>query len=268
MRIALPILAVGLAVGLAAGLTVFAAAAGAASPLDDPALAGRNRYDRCLDLALKKPQAAFDAALAWRDEGGGAAAQHCIAVALVGLRHYGEAAYRLDALAHDRTAGDAHTRAAILDQAGNAWLLAGQPEDASASFSAALKLVPDDPDLLADRARAKAMKKNWAGAVADLTAALARDPNRPELLVLRASARRALGRLGEARADLEQALRLAPNDPEALVERGAMRFDAGDKAGARADWRKVIIAAPNSPAGQAAREHIQELEMHAPMGKD
>ena len=190
MRIALPI--------LAAAFAFAVTSMALASPLDDPGLQGQNRYDRCLDLAQKKPQTAFDAALSWRDEGGGAAAEHCLAVALVGLKHYGEAAYRLDTLSRDRTAGDAPTRAAILDQAGNAWLLAGQPEDAQASFSAALKLTPADPDLLADRARARAMRKDWSGAEADLTAALTRAPNRPEFYVLRASARRALGRAKEA----------------------------------------------------------------------
>ncbi len=253
---------------LAAGLLSFAGPAYAASPLDAPNLPGQDRYDRCLQLAQKSPQSAFDAALAWRDDGGGAPSQHCIAVALVGLKHYGEAAYRLDKLAHDPTAGGAATRAAILDQAGNAWLLAGQPEDARMSFSAALKLVPFDPDVLADRARAKAMTKDWRGAESDLSAALTRDPNRPELLVLRASARRALGRRDEARGDLERALRLRPNDVEALVERGAMKFDSGDKAGARADWRAVIAAAPDSAAAASARQHIEQLELDAPVGKD
>jgi tetratricopeptide (TPR) repeat protein len=260
MRIASPVL---IALSLA-----LAAPALAASPLDAPDVPGADRYDRCLNLVRTKPQIAFDAALAWRDEGGGAPAEHCIAVSLVGLGHYGEGAVRLDKLAHDRTAGDAGNRAALLDQAGNAWLLAGQPEDALASFSAALKLTPNDPDLLADRARAKAMKKDWAGADADLSAALTISPKRPELLVLRASARRAMGQSHQALADLEAALKLRPDYDEALVERGALRFDAGDKAGARADWRKVIAQFPDSPAADAAREHIEQLEVGAPVGHD
>lgn len=239
-----------------------------ASALDDPALSGQTRYDRCLDLAQKKPQSAFDAALEWRDEGGAAAAEHCLAVALVGLKHYGEAGYRLDKLAHDRTAGDAGTRAMILDQAGNAWLLAGQPEDAQASLSAALKLTPGDADLLADRARARAMRKDWSGADSDLTAALTRAPRRPELYVLRASARRAMGQTRAALSDLENALRLKPKFDEALVERGAIRFAAGDRKGARADWRTVIMEAPDGPAADSARKHIEELELGAPVGSD
>lgn len=240
----------------------------AASPIDNPALSGQSRYERCLDLARKKPQTAFDAALQWRDDGGGVPARHCVAVALVNLKEYGEAAYRLDKLAHNRDAGGAAMRAALLDQAGNAWMLAGQPHNAEASLSAALKLAPQEADLWADRARARAMKKDWRGAVLDLTAALTRAPQHPEWLVLRASARRALGHTKGAWADVNRALRLRPHFDEALVERGAMKFDAGDRKGARADWRKVIMEAPKSPAADAARLHIQQLELGAPVGKN
>lgn len=260
MRTGIPIV---VSLVMAAAGTAFAA-----SPIDNPALSGQSRYARCLDLAQTKPQSAFDAALKWRDEGGGVPARHCVAVALVNLKHYGEAAYRLDKLAHDPNAGAAAMRAALLDQAGNAWMLAGQPEDAEASLSAALTLTPQDADLLADRARARAMKKDWRGAARDLTAALTRDPHHPEWYVLRASARRALGDTKQARADIDRALRLKPHDDEALVERGAMKFDAGDRKGARADWRTVIMDAPHSAAADAAREHIEQLELNAPMGKD
>ena len=258
MRFALPIMA--MILFLHAGIAL----AASKPPRGDLRRQGEERYGRCLALAQSRPQAAFDAALAWHDEGGGAAAAHCAAVALVGLGHYAEAALKLDALARDPAAGETANRAAILDQAGNAWLLAGQPEKAFMSFSGALKLTPADVDILSDRARAKAMRKDWAGADADLTAALVRDPNRPELLVLRASARRAEGRPHEAWADVEEALRLRPNFAEALVERGAIKFDAGDKAGARADWQKVLRQAGDSPAGDSARKHIEQLDFNAP----
>lgn len=261
MRMVVPILAVGF-------VAVAASLAFAASPLDNAKLPGRNRYERCLSLAQAKPKEAFSAALAWRDNGGGAPARHCIVVALVGLKQYGEAAYRLDQLAHDPSAGGADNRADILDQSGNAWMLADQPQNAVASFSAALKLTPDNADILADRARARAMRKNWSGAVADLGAALMIAPDHPEWLVLRASARRALGDNKAARADLDKALRLKPDYDEALVERGAMEFDAGNRKAARADWRKVIMEAPKSAAADAARTHIEQLELNAPVGKD
>jgi len=232
--------------------------------LDDPTLPGAERYDRCLVLTKKNAESAYELALEWKDAGGGAAAVHCSAVALVAMKHYSEAALKLDQLAHTSATGDGATRASLLDQAGNAWLLAGQPENALASFSAALTLAPGDSDMLADRARAKAMQKDWAGAESDLTLALQRSPANAEVYVLRASARHALGRKSEALADVEQALRVKPNYAEALVERGAMKLENGDKVGARADWQAVLNQAPEGAAADSARKHIEQLELNAP----
>lgn len=249
-------------------LVATAAPAVAASPLDDATLPGQTRYDRCLFLAQTKPQQAYRDARAWERGGGGAPARHCIAVALVGIRHYSKAAGMLDALARDGKLGNKADRAALYDQAGNAWLLALRAKAADASFTAALKLTPGDPDLLTDRARARAMAKNWSGADADLTAALKRRPDQPDLLVLRASALRALGKPKAARADVDKALKLKPNYDEALLERGTLRLDAGDKAGAESDWRDVIRVSPHSAAAAAAKRRIGELAASAPPKKN
>src|SRR3954470_19611369 len=50
------------------------------------------RYDNCLALAGLNPAAAFGAATKWAGERGGAPAEHCAAVALVGLKRYADAA--------------------------------------------------------------------------------------------------------------------------------------------------------------------------------
>ena len=260
MRAVLPILVMSIAFA--------ATAARAASPLDNAALPGQTRYERCLYLAQKRPQQALSAAQVWQDEGAGAAARHCVAVALVGLKRYAEAGSTLDELARDPATGAPGNRAVIFDQAGNAWLLARRAEAAEASLTAALNLAPADPDILTDRARARAMRKDWSGAEADLTAVLARDPQRPDLLVLRASARRALKRANDARADVDKALSLRPNYDEALLERGSLRFDAGDKAGARADWQSVIGRAPKGAAAAAARTRLQQLDASAAPAKN
>lgn len=260
MRAALPILVISIA--------FVATAAGAASPLDNAALPGQTRYERCLYLARKRPQQALGAAQNWQDEGAGAPARHCAAVALVGLKRYAEAGSMLDQLARDPATGAPADRAVLFDQAGNAWLLGWRAEAAEASLTAALNLAPGDPDILTDRARARAMRKDWSGANADLTAVLARDPRRPDLLVLRASARRALKRANDARADVDKALALRPNYDEALLERGALRFDAGDKLGARADWQGVIGRAPKGPAAAAARTRIEQLDASTPAAKN
>ncbi len=237
------------------------AAAADVSVLDDPSLGGRDRYDNCLLLIRQNASRAFDAAAAWETSGGNGAATHCAALALVALKRYGEAGARLDQLG--RTTGSSADRAELYDQAGNAYLLGRRAQEAQTSFTTALQLSPGDPDVLADRARAFAMKANWQAAEADLTAALLRNARRADLLVLRASARHALGRKQDARADLDLALGFEPNNAEALVERGEMKLEDGDQAGARSDWQSVIDRSPRSAAAADAKQHMDALNQPA-----
>lgn len=241
-------------------LCVSAADAAHVSPLDDPSLGGGNRYDRCLNLIKSNAREAQSAAEAWHAAGGGPAALHCDALALTALHRYGEAAVKLDQAAIIAPAGQRDLRIALYDQAGNAWLLAGEPQKAEVSIDTALTLAPGDEDILFDRARARAARKDWQGAEADLSRLLRTDPDRADAWVLRASARHAEGRRAEAGADIAHALEVYPDYPEALVERGAMKFEAGDTTGARADWQTVIHDAPNGDAAAAARQHLSELD--------
>jgi len=221
---------------------------------------GKAQYDRCLALAATNAADAYHDAVAWQKAGGGPPSDHCAAVALVALRRYGEAASKLDALARGGFSSDPAMRMALFDQAGNAWLLANKADNAIASFTAALAIDPADADLLADRARANAMNKNWARAESDLTAALLVSPGRSDLLVLRGSARHALHRKAAARADFDRALQLHPGYVDALVERGTMKFEAGDAAGARSDWAQVVATSPGSAAASVARQHLADTE--------
>jgi tetratricopeptide (TPR) repeat protein len=248
---------------IATVLSLSATGAFCASFVDDRAMSEAQRYDRCLKLAHDDAARAYDQALAWHDSGGGPPAEHCSAVALFQQKHYAEAAFKLDSLARERGAGDADLRANLLDEAGNAWILAGRPESAEASLSAALKLGDRSADTFADRARARALGKDWAGAEADLNLALAVDENRADLLVLRASARHAMGKRNEARGDVDKALELYPQYADALVERGAMKLEAGDANGARSDWKIVLATQPKSAAADSARTHIEQLELGA-----
>lgn len=228
--------------------------------VDQPGLSDEERYQRCLALAHSDASTAYEQALAWHDAGGGAAAVHCSALALVQLKQYGEAAFKLDQLARAPETGDADLRSDLLDQAGNAWMLAGQSRKAETSLSTAIALEAS-ADLYGDRARARAQARNWAGAEADLGTALSKDPFRADFLVLRASARHAMGRKKEARDDIERALQIDPHYADALVERGGMKLEAGDKAGARADWQIVLATQPKSAAAASARARIEKLEI-------
>ncbi len=217
-------------------------------------------YEACLKKAERHPDQALEMAMNAQVDGSDPLAEHCAAVALVGLKQYGEAARRLDKLARKGSAGDAEMRAEIMDQAGNAWLLAGQPELATESFTAALALMPSEAIYLIDRARASAALKKWAAAESDLSAALAAEPGNVEALVLRSSARRAQKNLQGAKGDITQALLLEEKNVEALAERGLIRAAGGDKAGARQDFLEVLKLAPHSSAAASARKEIEKLE--------
>jgi regulator of sirC expression with transglutaminase-like and TPR domain len=156
-----------------------------------------------------------------------------------------------------------------MSQAGNAWLLAGQPELASASFTAALGLMPGEALFLIDRSRASALLKKWTAAETDLSAALVAEPGNVEALVLRSSARRAQKNMQGAMGDVTQALVLSPDYPEALVERGLIRSRLGDKAGARKDFMRVLeiaasddrkIADSARDAALTAQREIERIE--------
>ncbi|HEX3499023.1 MAG TPA: tetratricopeptide repeat protein [Stellaceae bacterium] len=217
-------------------------------------------YTRCMEAARRTPQAAFDDANAWRIAGGGHPAEHCADVALIGLGRYAEAAGKLEALADTMTKGPVELRAQVLDQAGQSWLLAGDPARAAGALSAALALTPNDADLLIDRAEALAGEKNFREAITDLDGALQLDAKRVDALVFRASAHRSLEQYDQARRDVDAALRLTPDQPDALLERGNIRSITGDEAGARKDWQRVVQVAPNSATEGAAKANLAKLD--------
>jgi len=223
-----------------------------ASLLPAAAASDSQHYRRCM---AAQPAAALADAENWIKAGGGVAAQHCAANALVGLNRFAEAGARLDKIAAGRDVPDAAFRSELFDQAGNAWLLAGNGAKAVQSFSGALALSGGDADLFADLARAQAMRRNWPEVVLDLNAALQirRDP---QLLVLRASAHRALKQYKEADSDLDLALKIKPGDGNALLERGLLRKELGDIGGARRDFQ----AALKTNVGKAAQDNLDVLK--------
>jgi tetratricopeptide (TPR) repeat protein len=218
-------------------------------------------YDRCLSLAKTDPGAARDLAEHWQNRGGEHPADHCYAVALVGLKQYKEGATKLEALAQAMVHAPASLRADVLDQASQAWLLAGDPARAYAADTAALNLLPGDPDILVDRAEAAGSEAWYDKAVEDLDRALKTDPNRLDALIYRASAYRELNKLDLALADIDHAVVLSPDSVVALLERGDIRRLSGDLNGARQDWVHVSELAPGSSADVEAKTNIERLEL-------
>jgi tetratricopeptide (TPR) repeat protein len=219
------------------------------------------RYDDCLSQAGLNAPMAFASATKWISERGGAPAEHCAAVALVGMKRYDEGASRLDSLG--QAPGMGALRPQLFDQAGNAWMLAGDTGKAVASFQSALALSASDPDLYADLARAQAMDDDWPAVESDLNAALAIQPRRPDLLVLRASARDAQNRFADARSDAEAALQIAPRSPDALVERGSIERDMGELKTARADFLAAMTLNPSGETRDAAQRNLAALDAAA-----
>ena len=233
----------------------------AAAPSGPPrsAEADAAAYDRCMKLARDEPEAGRKQAQHWQESGGGHPADHCLAVALIGLRQYKDAAGRLEALGQAMVRAPESLRAAVFDQAAQAWMLAGDPARAYAAEGLALELRPDDPELLLDRAEAAGAAGWYDKAVIDLDRVLKADPSRIDALIYRAAANRALDRLDPAFDDISQALKLAPNSIPALLERGNIRVLRGDSEGARLDWERVATASSGSPAAAAAKKNLERL---------
>ncbi len=219
-----------------------------------------NQYRACMALSKSAPQEAFDTALNWRGLGGGEAAEHCIAAALIGLGQYTEAAERLEKLA-DRAKQKADVKAGLLAHAAQAWILAGKSTRAEAVLTVALKLTPDDSILMIDRAQARAGHKDFTGAVDDLSRAIKLEDRRADAFVFRASAYRLLDKLELALADIERALALQPGHPDGLLERGNLRRLRQNDHGARKDWLAVIQSDPGSPAADAARRNLESMDV-------
>ena len=216
-------------------------------------------YARCMQLTRQDPHAAQSLAQTWLAHGGAHPADHCAAVALIALGKYQEGATRLQQLARAMTKAPPALRADVFDQAGQAWLLAGDPVRAYAAAGEAVSLQPTDPDLLIDLAEAAASAGYYNRAIGDLDRVLKAHPDRVDALIYRASAYRALDRLSPARADIDQALKQAPDSPAALLERGNIRRLEGNAAGARRDWEAVGHVAPGSPEAMAAMANLERL---------
>lgn len=219
------------------------------------------QYVACMQLTQIEPEEAFEAALAWESKGGGDAARHCGNVALIGLGQYDKAAQRLEALAQNMTESPDRLRADVLAQAAQAWLLQGDIDRSYKVLSAALKLDPDNVELLIDRSVALAAASSYWDAIDDLNRAEDLAPEREDILVFRATAYRYLEANELALEDVNRALKLHPENAEALLERGILRRLSGDEQGARADWLTAANLAEGTPTGDAAQQNLEKLDV-------
>lgn len=231
-----------------------------------PRSAEARQYSACMQLARTRPEAARQSALEWRKEGGGDAALHCIAVAMLGLGEYSQSARLLEELAASGDPARPDLKAGLLDQAANGWIIAGRPQTAAKLLGDALALQPHNVDMMIDRSIALvSLGKNWE-ALDDLNRALEISPDRIDALTFRASAWRKVEAIDLARQDIDAVLKERPDKPDALLERGLILTAQGDESGARADWLKVIEIAVEGPLTDAARRNLQNMDGGAGKG--
>ena len=224
-----------------------------------PRIAEGADYERCLGMLNADPNGARDFADAWVATGGGEGATHCLALADVALGEADTGADLMDKLAGASKAPDA-ARATVFGQAGQAWLMAGEPARALASTTLALSLTPDDADLLIDRSVAEGTLEHYQNALDDLNRALDLDARRADALVLRAAASRHLNHLDLAQEDIDRAFELEPDNADALLERGILRQRRGDRVGARKDWEEAVKLSPDTATGDLAQQNLALLD--------
>lgn len=244
-------------------LLAFPAPAQTGAPIGAPiGIDHKSEYAACMRLAQEVPVEGYKSGTAWREKGGGSAAEHCIAVSLLQLGEYAEAAARLERVASDEALSPRpETRAGLLAQAGLAWVLAGDERKAAGARDKALAITPDNVDLRVDRALSRVALEQYFEAIDDLNRALDLAPRRMDALLVRASSYRYLGQLDLARDDVERALAIDPNHPDALLERGVISRALGDNNAARKDFLAVLNLSPDGPAGDAARLNLEAMDV-------
>src|SRR5262249_19469186 len=98
----------------------------------------------------------------------------------------------------------------------------------------------------------------WPRAISDFDQALRLRPNNVEILVLRAAAWRNAGNPGRALDDAARALKIAPDHSEALLERGFASLARGDPRQAHDDFVTVLRLVPaDSTAARRAQAGLR-----------
>lgn len=221
-------------------------------------------YQECLQISRKQPDKAFEMAGKWIGLGGAEPARHCQALALVGMDEWGEGATRLEELASTSKQA-ANVRANMLGQAAAAWVLQGELSRAYAAQTTAIIMIPQGTpqhlQLLLDRATTLVEADHIDDALLDINTALRMEPNNPQVIAFRASAYRLKGDLDAAMKESERAVAAAPGNVTALLERGNMYRINKRVDDARRDWLRILELEPDSPEADAARANIARIDV-------
>ena len=219
------------------------------------------QYQACMSLLDRDPAGALDGAVEWERQGGGDAARHCKALALIRTGAVEDGALELERVAEAMPQAQAPLAAELFAQAGQAWIKAGNPQRALYAQNQGLKLNPKDVQLLIDRAMTYGTSGMYFEALDDLNVAAKLTPDDPEVYAMRAAAYRQLKTPDLAEENIDQALKLSPSHPGALLERGYLRREKGDIEGARTDWLTVIQVMPGTDIANEAQKNIEKLDI-------
>jgi len=228
-------------------------------PPAPPRISANANYETCLATVDQDPDGARAMADKAAELGGVDPATHCRALALIATGDPESGAPLLDEIGGHAGPADA-ARAAILQQAAEAWLMADAPGRALSSANRALELSPDNADLLSLVAQAQAALGKDGDAIENLVLAHEAAPDRADILAALGAAQRRTGDVTAAKRSLTAALAIDPDEPTALLERGVLHQQDGELAAARADWQRTIESAPESDAADLARQNIELLD--------
>ena len=129
------------------------------------------QYQACMSLLDRDPAGALDSAVEWERQGGGDAARHCKALALIRTGEVEDGALELERVAEAMPQAKAPLAAELFAQAGQAWIKAGNPQRALYAQNQGLKLNPKDVQLLIDRAMTYGTSGMYFEALDDLNVA-------------------------------------------------------------------------------------------------
>ncbi|MGE0433140.1 MAG: tetratricopeptide repeat protein [Planctomycetota bacterium] len=167
---------------------------------------------------------------------------------------------------------------------------AGKRDDGLADLNRLVRLFPDDPSILRQRAMIHGRNSDWAaaradldlcvlvaptfrdgwadraamrsnqndlvGAISDIEQALKIDPGNALAWRNKASMLNKTGRHDDAMEAISQAIRFAPNDPGYWRWRGVARMQDGDLPGALSDYNRVLELSPDDVGARMDRARL------------
>ncbi len=120
------------------------------------------------------------------------------------------------------------------------------PDARQADLDEAVKLTPEDAEVLRFRGMNYLTQNNVELAISDFDAAIKLDPDDAETYEARGMAQAATGKLDEALESYNKALELAPDSAGALTQRARVRAMKGDLATALVDVEKAMRLRPGT----------------------